>query len=418
MTELTKTDFRLATMLKRVAVFASAVVLIASCYDIIYEPVFVPEEDNSYFIPYDQEVIPAEGDTCWFYRELNRIVVKAFDPSEEIYPYRWKLLIDGNIVQENTREYLETYSKEVMEWWERRTELKWMDNAILFEVPANSSADERSVEVKVSVSSGLYNSEQEDDWGEWFTVFEGTQAGKVYPDEMMPSHSLEKSQANIFEPVRIDMHKCDEANSLWWYKSKGVCDSLVWSIRGFEDTKIIMEDGYESIYFGHLFTHPGELESVLSAYKDGKVIYEDVKNITITNKKDFLMFDWEEIVSGTAEGGSYHNAFDDNRWFSSGVSCEDGNPVIIFNWNNWEDNSEEENRRILREYISHIYGEPVYTEKSEVEAKWAGMFVRRDDRYRPECIWMTETSAVALFYVYNELTETGDWKIIAEPLRK
>ena len=46
MTELTKTDFRLATMLKRVAVFASAVVLIASCYDIIYEPVFVPEEDK------------------------------------------------------------------------------------------------------------------------------------------------------------------------------------------------------------------------------------------------------------------------------------------------------------------------------------------------------------------------------------
>lgn len=243
MTELTKTDFRLAAMLKRAAVFASAMVLLASCYDIFYEPVFVPEEGSSDFIPYDKEVIPAEGDTCWFYRELNRIVVKAFDPSEEIYPYRWKLLIDGNIVQENTREYLETYSKEVMEWWERRTEIKWMDNAILFEVPVTSSVDERSVEVMVSVSNGLYNSEQEDDWGEWFTVFEGTQAGKVYPDEMMPSHSLEKSQANIFEPVRINMHKCDEANNLWWYKSKGICDSLVWSIRGFEDTKVIMEPG-------------------------------------------------------------------------------------------------------------------------------------------------------------------------------
>ena len=88
MTELTKTDFRLAAMLKRVAVLASAMLVLASCYDIIYEPVFVPEEDNSDFIPYDKEVIPAEGDTCWFYRELNRIVVKAFDPSEAIYPYR------------------------------------------------------------------------------------------------------------------------------------------------------------------------------------------------------------------------------------------------------------------------------------------------------------------------------------------
>lgn len=230
MTELTNPYFRLVAMLKRVAALASAMFFLASCYDIIYEPVFVPEENNSDFIPYDKEVIPAEGDTCWFYRGLNRIVVKAFDPSEAIYPYKWKLLIDGNMVLENTKDFLETYSKEVMEWWERRTEIKWMDNAILFEVPANSSADERAVEVMVSVSSGPYNSEQEDDWGEWFTVFEGMQAGKVYPDEMMPSHSLEKSEANIFEPVQINMYACEEANSLWWYKYKGVCDSLVWSI--------------------------------------------------------------------------------------------------------------------------------------------------------------------------------------------
>ena len=40
MTELTKTDFCLAAMLTRVAVLASAMVILASCYDIHYQPVF------------------------------------------------------------------------------------------------------------------------------------------------------------------------------------------------------------------------------------------------------------------------------------------------------------------------------------------------------------------------------------------
>lgn len=416
MTELTKTDFRLATMLTRVAVLASAMVVLLACHDIYYQPSFENFPDEEDALPYDREIIPADGDTCWFNYHLEKIMVKAVDIEHPTKDLKWEVLIDGNQygdTKHNNRDGL-VFDRD--KWWQERTGLQYSIYQTFFEVPANPSINTRNIEVRASINHSLVP--DLDEWGEWFTVFDCKQAGKVFSEDMMPSHSLEKSEANIFEPVRIDMHKCDEANSLWWYKSKGVCDSLVWSIRGFEDTKIIMEDGYESIYFGHLFTHPGELESVLSAYKDGKVIYEDVKNITITNKKDFLMFDWEEIVSGTAEGGSYHNAFDDNRWFSSGVSCEDGNPVIIFNWNDWEDNSEEENRRILREYISHIYGEPVYTEKSEVEAQWAGLFVRRDDRYRPECIWMTETSAVALFYVYNELTETGDWKIIAEPLRK
>ena len=398
MTELTKTDFRLATMLKRVAVFASAVVLIASCYDVIYEPVFVPEEDNSDFIPYDKEVIPAEGDTCWFYRELNRIVVKAFDPSEAIYPYRWKLLIDGNMVQENTREYLETYSKEVMEWWERRTELKWMDNAILFEVPANSSADERSVEVKVSVSSGLYNSEQEDDWGEWVTVFEGTQAGKVYPDEMMPSHSLEKSQANIFEPVRINMHKCDEAGNLSWYRLNGICDSLIWSVKGLEGSRVVMNTNNETIYFGHRFTLPGEYESVLSAYKGNRVIYKDVKNITITDDKDFLMFDWEEVISGNAQGEAYLNALNPDVEFGSIVKCDDGNPQIFIYVVPSDRLTPEDERQILYNYMCELYYVPTGTGNGQAE-------------------WATDTSVARLVNTYNEFTETDEWRIIAEPLR-
>lgn len=415
MTELTKTDFRLAA----IVLLSASILTFTSCFPTEhYEPDFNVVSESASQIPSSGLLYDAEFN--WKYVETRTSKPIAYRQ------FRFRLNLDsktGKTQIPNERVFPTDGHTFANGDWAFRENAYGSPAVLYVQIPENTSADSRMVSIEICIDS-LYNYSytevegQEHRWGEWFTVFEGTQAGKVYPDEMMPSHSLEKSQANIFEPVRINMHKCDEVNNLWWYKSKGICDSLVWSIRGFEDTKVIMEHGRETIYFDHLFTHPGELESVLSAYKDGKVISEDVKNITITNKKDFLMFDWEDIISGTAEGGSYHNAFDDNRWFSSGVSCEDGNPVVIFNWNNRENYSEKENHRILREYISHIYGEPVYTEKSEVESQWTGLFMRRDDRYRPECIWMTETSVVALFYVYNELTETGDWKIIAEPLRK
>lgn len=416
MNELTNPEFHLVAMLKRVAVLASVMVFLASCYDIHYQPVFENFPDEEYAIPYDREVIPAEGDTCWFNYHLEKVMVKAVDVEHPVKDLKWEVLIEEEQYGDTKYNHLDGLVFDRDKWWRERTGLKYHPYQRFFEVPANPSVNTRNIKIRASINHSL--TYDNDDWCEWFTVFESTQAGSELSDEMMPSHSLDKSLANIFEPVRINMHKCEEANSLWWYKSKGICDSLVWSIRGFEDTKVIMEKGHESIYFGHLFTHPGELESVLSAYKDGKVVYEDVQNITITNKKDFLMFDWEDVISGTAKGGSYHNAFDDKRWFSSSASCKDGNPVVFFNWNNWVDDTEEENRRILREYISCIYGEPTYAEKIDVDAQWVRLFARRDDRFSPECIWITDTSAIALFYVYNELTETGDWRIIAEPLRR
>ena len=82
MTELTKIDFRLAAMLTRVAVLASAMLILASCYDIHYQPVFDNFPDEEYAIPYDKEIIPADGDTCWFNYHLEKVMVKAIDSDQ------------------------------------------------------------------------------------------------------------------------------------------------------------------------------------------------------------------------------------------------------------------------------------------------------------------------------------------------
>ena len=95
MTELTKTDFRLAAMLTRVAVLASAMVILASCYDIHYQPVFDNFPDEEYAIPSDREVIPAEGDTCWFNYHLEKVMVKAIDIIHPVKEFKWEVMIDG-----------------------------------------------------------------------------------------------------------------------------------------------------------------------------------------------------------------------------------------------------------------------------------------------------------------------------------
>lgn len=180
-----------------------------------------------------------------------------------------------------------------------------------------------------------------------------------------------------------------------------------------------MDRNNETIYFGHRFILPGEYESVLSAYKDSKVIYEDVQNITITNEKDFLMFDWDDVKSGKVGGEAYVNALNPNIQFASNVWCDEGNPAIKIYLVQTGNLKPDDKRRILYEYMCDIYSDPTWSVKDDVDSKWQDLFVlAANAAYIPECIWETETSVAALVSSYNESTEIYGWRILAEPLRK
>lgn len=65
-------------------------------YDVVFEPTFDGYEEIEGYTPYDRDVIPSEGDTCWFYQDLQRVIVKAFDPSEAVKAFKWEMHIyDG-----------------------------------------------------------------------------------------------------------------------------------------------------------------------------------------------------------------------------------------------------------------------------------------------------------------------------------
>lgn len=149
------------------------------------------------------------------------------------------------------------------------------------------------------------------------------------------------------------------------------------------------------------------------------MIYEDVQNITITNEKDFLMFDWDDVISGKVGGEAYVNALNPNIQFASNVWCDEGNPAIKIYLVQTGNLKPDDKRRILYEYMCDIYSVPTWSVKDDVDSKWQDLFVlAANAAYIPECIWETETSVAALVSSYNESTEIYGCRILAEPLRK
>jgi hypothetical protein len=167
--------------MKRIAIYIFAMLMSIGCYDVVFEPIFDGYEELDGYKPYDRDAIPSEGDTCWFYQDLQRVIVKAFDASEAVKAFRWEVHIDGEKYGKTviSRDY-DTGSlftiDEARLWWKERIGTDWGYNTIFFEVPANDTSNERVVEIMVSINESFY--EVSEDWGDWFSVFKEVQKGR------------------------------------------------------------------------------------------------------------------------------------------------------------------------------------------------------------------------------------------------
>jgi len=167
--------------MKRVSIYVFTMLLSISCYDVVYQPTFDGYEEIEGYTPYDRDVIPSEGDTCWFYQDLQRVIVKAFDASEAVKAFRWEMNIDGEKYGETVieRGYEESplfTFDEARLWWKERVGTDWTYNTIFFEVPANDTSNDRLVEILVSINDSFYD--VSDEWGDWFSVFKEVQKGR------------------------------------------------------------------------------------------------------------------------------------------------------------------------------------------------------------------------------------------------
>ena len=161
----------------RVALFAIAMGALSACYDIYYQPAFENFPDKTYALPYDMDVIPADGDTCWFNYYLEKVMVKAVDIEHPTKDLKWEVLIDEEQYGDTKYNNKDGLVFDRDKWWQERTGLKYAIYQRFFEVPANPSANTRYIKIRASINNSL--TYDNDDWCEWFTVFECTQAGRL-----------------------------------------------------------------------------------------------------------------------------------------------------------------------------------------------------------------------------------------------
>ena len=130
---------------------------------------------------------------------------------------------------------------------------------------------------------------------------DGSQNKETENKEIKIILEAETSSQNIFAPIvfyqSFDFGK--DAPCL-----SEVYDSIVWkSSHSPNSFKVFSHSNYaryvETTFFkwAHVYYSPGTYKTYLLGYKNNEIIYSsDTISIDITNKKDFLAFNWKDVT--------------------------------------------------------------------------------------------------------------------------
>ena len=235
-----------------------------------------------------------------------------------------------------------------------------------------------------------------------------------FPTLEIKGASLNTHTANIFEPVHFYLEGDDYMN---WSLSQ-LCDSLVFSVMGENESRKVYYDekGHSELIVGwdHYFYLPKGCICSIQAYKDNDVIYTDAIEVNLTNDRDFLMYDWDDISDAAIGTVPYNNFIIPELCLISRTGFVGEVPYAIVTMD--KGMNVEGVKAWLYDYVVKLYKEPLYSESEEVKAKYNELFASADVKDTPLYIWKDSKSVVALIqYDYGE----GRWiyYIKAEPVK-
>ena len=237
-----------------------------------------------------------------------------------------------------------------------------------------------------------------------------------FPTLEIKGASLNTHTANIFEPVHFYLEGDDYMN---WSLSQ-LCDSLVFSVMGEEGSRKVYYDekGHSELIVGwdHYFYLPQGCLCRIQAYRDNEVIYTDALEVNLTNDKDFLMYDWDEVSDASKLGTVGFNNFIEPQYsIVTAAYFKENTPSVKVTVENPE--SLEDARAWLYEYMKKLYKDPVYSESAEVKTKYAELFVSAQEDETPLYIWKDDKSVVALVEQYDEFVPMTRVYVRAEPVK-
>ena len=222
--------------------------------------------------------------------------------------------------------------------------------------------------------------------------------------------------ANIFEPVHFYL----DGNNYMQQDLRELCDSLVFDIPWLKGTHLsrkiyFHETGRLQLISGwdHRFILPMSGLCRIKAYKDGDVVYSDAISISLTNDKDFLMYNWEEITESMNNSIGYVNFVDEGHEFLSTHYVVGETPIAKVSLSKPTDDTLD----WLYEYLYKLYKEPLYSSESFAQEQYKNLFTDIDDRETPLYIWQTASSLIALIHWYDTDEDIIQYYIKAEPIK-
>jgi hypothetical protein len=151
----------------------------------------------------------------------------------------------------------------------------------------------------------------------------------------------------------------------------------------------------------------------IKAYKDGGVVYSDAISVSLTNEKDFLMYNWKEITESMNNSIGYVNFVDEGHEFLSTHYVVGETPIAKVSMSKPTDDT----LGWLYEYLRKLYKEPLYSSESEVQAQYGKLFTDIDKSETPQYIWKTDRSCIALIHWYDSDEDITQYYIKAEPIK-
>ena len=237
-----------------------------------------------------------------------------------------------------------------------------------------------------------------------------------FPTLEITDASLNTYTANIFEPVHFYL----EGDGYMNWSLRQLCDSLVFRVLGCEGRRKVYYDekGYSELIAGwdHYFHLPQGCICSIQAYKDGEVIYTDGIEVNLTNDRDFLMFNWDQIEHASGLGTLVYNNFIHPHYSVVSMAGFKGlNPYVKVSVEKPE--SLEDAQAWLYEYMTKIYKQPAYSEDAEVKTKYAELFASAEDNETPLYIWQGDKAVIALVEQYDEFVPQTRIYVKAEPVK-
>lgn len=240
----------------------------------------------------------------------------------------------------------------------------------------------------------------------------------------MPHLAVKKPKGNIFDLMNFYLYN-EDSKSINSNSLSAVCDSIVWTADGINGSFKVFEHkkgdnwvgNHLTLEWGHCFKYPGEYKTNLNAWKDNKVIFRHQLDITITDGKDFLTYNWSDITKDSQAWGTYIDVLKSSPNLMTTYGLNGTVPfteVRIFNSNF------AQSYHTLYDYFCKLYSAPTYEDQTEKQKMWQlydKLFSEQKEypNAYPVAIWVAERANIVLLLL-DESTEYPGYVVYAEPV--